>query len=429
MEVFNETPYPFSHSHSMFNPEHPFLTAYVKGTFDLSDGAPSRPFSEEDQEDFELEANFLDRHGNSLKKANDIVPFKPRGEWVIVGSAHAPGGTPVTSLEVSATVGTRQKRLAVFGDRKWVRDADGSVYLTDPEPFTELPIRAEYAHGGPGSKYNEHGIGFGPLGPTPGDSIAAANIMANGQGTVSWEKDEPHAGFGVLAPNLLPRRAMLGTYDNNWRLRRNPLPPEDFDPAFYNAAPPDQQIDGYLAGNEEIVLRNLHPTAAEFRTFLPGTRVRCFVHHRPQPDLPNDKEFAEIAVVLDTCFIDIPENKLSLLWRGTMSIEDFKHRHIEHVLVVEEPVGEPKPVEHYATRLAALLRDDSAEIAAREEAERQAELDAMDREGLQAIVDALKKVEGAEPLIEKVQKVRTLEEAQDLMAAEMKLLEASFPKS
>jgi hypothetical protein len=49
-----------------------------------------------------------------------------------------------------------------------------------------------------------------------------------------------------------------------------PLLPDDFDPRFYQAAPGDQQVPGYLSGGEEVELENLTPGGSlKFR--LPRT--------------------------------------------------------------------------------------------------------------------------------------------------------------
>lgn len=428
MRVFNETPFRVAHGHWMFEPEVHFMTVVIKATCTLTENGHCVPLPKDEQPGTEVQIDFLDRHGNAPKTPADVVPFKPRGEWLFLGSAFAPGGQPVSSLEVGVSFGRQSKKLAVYGARKWVRELDGSARLTEPEPFVEMPMRAEYAHGSPTSKYNEHGIGYGTLASDPGASIPVANILPLDQGAISWERDVPHSGFGMLAVNMEPRRSMLGTYDGVWRTRRRPLPPADFNPAYHNAAPADQQLDGYFVGDEEVVLYNLHPDRPVFRTRLPGAVVRCFIHHRDAPDLSDDRQFSEVHTVLDTCIVDVPANTLTLVWRGTLQIDDDAHHEIEDLLLVEEPVGERAPIEAYAEKMRELLKDDSAEIAAKEEEERQATLAEMDREGLKLILDTMER-NGAKPeLIEKMRGARTLEEAKDIVMADLKQVHAASPK-
>lgn len=415
MRVFSDTPYTVGHSESMYAPGKPFMAVIVKGTFALVEGGRCIALPRKEQPKLSKPINFLDEHGNSHKTPMDVSPFKLRAECLFIGSAHAPGGQPVHVLEAGFQVGAMRKSLAIYGNRRWVRHPDGSAHMTEPEAFTEMPVRAEYAHGGLTSKYNQHGIGFGPLGEEAGAFIPAANILPQGQAGVSWEHDVPPAGFGMLAPNLLPRRALLGTYDGVWRTRRRPLPPADFNPAFFNSAPEDQQFDGYLAGDEEIVLRNLHPETPEFRTWLPGTTVRCFVNRKMDPNAPEERVFAEVNTVLDTCIVDVPAGTVTLLWRGTVEIKDRRHERIEHLLVVEEPVGRPAAAETYAAALRDKLIDKRALAAKAAQEERDRRSAEIDREGIAMVLGALREGKAPPELIAEVEAQTSIEDAQKVM--------------
>lgn len=415
MRVFSDTPYTVGHSHSMYAPGKPFMAVIVKGTFALVEGRPCTALPRKQQSKLGKPTNFMDEHGNSHKTPMDVSPFKLQADCLFIGSAHAPGGKPVHMLEAGFQVGAMSKTLSIYGNRRWVRHPDGSAHMTEPEAFTEMPIRAEYAHGGLTSKYNQHGIGFGPLGEEAGAFIQAANILPRGQSGISWERDGVPAGFGMLAPNLLPRRAFLGTYDGMWRTRRRPLPPADFNPVFFNAAPEDQRIDGYLAGDEEIVLRNLHPDAPEFRTSLPGTRVRCFVNRQMDRNNPGERVFAEVNTVLDTCIVDVPEGTLTLIWRGTVEIQNRRHERIEHLLVVEEPVGRPVAPESYAAALQDKLIDKRALAAQAAREERGRRLAEIDREGIAVVLGALREGKAPPELIAEVAAQTTIEDAQKIM--------------
>ncbi len=56
------------------------------------------------------------------------------------------------------------------------------------------------------------------------------------------------------------RRRYGGTYDQAWEAERLPLLPLDFDPRYYQAAPEDQQSQGFLRGGEPVLLEGLHPS-------------------------------------------------------------------------------------------------------------------------------------------------------------------------
>ncbi|HAQ24498.1 MAG TPA: hypothetical protein DCQ80_00760 [Pseudomonas sp.] len=51
------------------------------------------------------------------------------------------------------------------------------------------------------------------------------------------------AGFGIRGRAWAPRLQTAGTYDRQWLDARWPLLPRDFDFAYWNGAPEDQQID------------------------------------------------------------------------------------------------------------------------------------------------------------------------------------------
>ena len=53
-------------------------------------------------------------------------------------------------------------------------------------------------------------------------------------------------------------------YGARWRKERSPYYAEDFDWTYFNAAPADQRLPGYLRGDEPLVFQNLHPTAQVF---------------------------------------------------------------------------------------------------------------------------------------------------------------------
>lgn len=71
-------------------------------------------------------------------------------------------------------------------------------------------------------------------------------------------EDYPTVGLGPVGRWWQPRASLAGTYDAEWKATRWPKLPLDFDFAYWNAAPKDQQID-YPQGGEDVVLIGLHP--------------------------------------------------------------------------------------------------------------------------------------------------------------------------
>jgi hypothetical protein len=67
-----------------------------------------------------------------------------------------------------------------------------------------------------------------------------ANLSA--QQMAQYDYEYAVAGFGALNKAWAPRLALAGTYDDAWLSQRHPYLPKDFDFAFWNGAPVDQQI-------------------------------------------------------------------------------------------------------------------------------------------------------------------------------------------
>ncbi len=412
MRILNTTPYRVAEKPAMYTPGKPFMTVIVKGTFELVAGGPVVALPKKKQAKIGKPRNFMDRHGNSPKTPTDIAPFKPRADCLFVGSAHAPGGEPVEVLDVAFSVGPMRKALSVHGDRQWVRQEDGGIHLSTPKPFVSLPIRAEYAHGGVDSRFNRHGIGFESLDMAPGSAVDVANIVAPGETATPFDQDVAHQGFGMLAPFLLPRRELLGTTDRKWLVRRKPLPPHDFDVGFFNAAPSDQQIEGYLQGDEAIVLENLHPELPVFRSQLPGTRIRMFIHRSADPNLRSEHEVAEVRTVLDTCVVDATAGTVTLVSRGTVEITSRDLDPIHQLLVVEEPLGAPRSAKDYAAMLHDLMVDNRQMAAEALAEERKQKVAAIEKQGLADALKALKDGGAPGELIAAVEREDTLQGAQ-----------------
>jgi hypothetical protein len=170
---------------------------------------------------------------------DEVIP-KPRGEALLLGSAHAPGGKPVTAMCVRLAVGQVDKRLRVVGERGWRQGSlPGLGQVSDPEPFTSMPIDWQRAYGGPGHPANPAGCGYTGLfaaartGCMPNIEYAGAPV--SGHATLMAP-----AGFGPLEREWAPRKGKLGTYDARWLAGEAPGFARDIDWTAFNLAPEDQ---------------------------------------------------------------------------------------------------------------------------------------------------------------------------------------------
>ncbi|MDC3959773.1 DUF2169 family type VI secretion system accessory protein [Polyangium jinanense] len=119
-------------------------------------------------------------------------------------------------------------------------------------------------------------------------------------------------GFGPVAPTSPARLSLLGKHAASWDARTwntKPLP-EDVDGAYFNLAPGDQQLAN-LAGDEPIVLVNLHPSYPRLETKLARVVPRVTVERMggaPQ----------EVRLRCDTLTFDTDRQLAMLVWRGVV---------------------------------------------------------------------------------------------------------------
>ncbi|MBV6320916.1 DUF2169 domain-containing protein [Duganella violaceipulchra] len=168
-------------------------------------------------------------------------------------------------------------------------------------------------------------------------AIAAPQIELPGAPLCAWKfwqalrgspndaaRDNPSAlqpaGFGIRPGSHPARRAFAGTVDQTF-LKGDDALPADFDFAFWNAAPPDQQTD-FLHGNETFELINLcapdTPGATLDRDGNTTLRLKlsgheCFVLVRQE-----DGTLFRQALALDTVLLEPEERLLTLVWRGIL---------------------------------------------------------------------------------------------------------------
>ncbi|MFT3717332.1 DUF2169 family type VI secretion system accessory protein [Pseudorhodoferax sp.] len=197
---------------------------------------------------------------SSLLRDTDFVLHKPTTDVLVSGHAYA-GAPRRTSTMVTMEVGPIAKRLRVWGDRHWERSAL-RWSASAPLPFERVPLLYERAFGGSAGAARADGIwSCDPRNPI-GRGFKAAELRREGDPLPNIEPEDGRqapAGLGAISRHWSPRVELAGTHNEAWRSKRFPLPPEDFDPRFYNAAPSDQQPRQHLIGGEPAYLENLTP--------------------------------------------------------------------------------------------------------------------------------------------------------------------------
>lgn len=352
MKTKNLTPFPLGTKVTSRRPPQPEMVLIVRAAYVLAPGKPlalpetpgigptllaQGPMTAETYRDGDEE-----RAGEVLYPG-DFADWKPRAEVMLRGTCHTPGGKPLAECPVRFQVGSWSKLLRVVGRRFWSDDGAGAV-MSDTAPFTKMPIGWANAFGGAGYALNPVGMGFA--------GRELPNVEHAGK-VIQKRKDDPGpAGFGPLNPAWPQRSAKLGKeYGPRWRKERSPWYAEDLDWSHFDAAPADQQIEGLLRGDEVVSFQNLHPDQPVFETRLPGLRIRAFVKDAR-------RRFREVAMGLDTLFVDLDAGRLYLTWRGLDPIETDDMKDVETVLVASEKLDDPRlPEKHYLGVLEAFEAD------------------------------------------------------------------------
>jgi uncharacterized protein YjbI with pentapeptide repeats len=271
---------------------------------------------------------------------------KLRGEVLVTGRCFTPGGVPRTGSSVRVEIGSVDKTLYVVGDRRW-----GTLGMSDPAPFTELPVSWRNAFGGEGYAENPLGKGFAPI-QVDGTSVHSLPNIEDPRHLVKASRDRPTAvGFEGYDLTWPQRASKAGTYDEAWLKHERPGFPRDFDPSYFNVAPVDQQIEGFFLGDERFVIENMHPDEPRLEGVLPGVAARCFI---AQKDV--DKEgLSEAMMRLDTVRFFPHRRRGILVFRGVFKIREDDAADVLQLVAACEAMGEPKSLEHYQTVLAQRL--------------------------------------------------------------------------
>lgn len=315
------------------------LTWIVKGTFDLKVNGIAAPAEEQKFPTGEEFYSGDEEKNGSPRYESDFAFFKPHADLLLVGACYSPNGRPVGRCPATFRVGDKSKTVGVLGNRRWEKRWL-SWQATEPDPFTRMELCYENSFGGEKLPANPVGKGFAEVSDDTGGKFRPLPNLEDPAHLIVGRGDRPApAGFGPLGRGWALRQSKVGTYKGAYRKTRWPWFPEDFDWTYFNAAPPDQQLEGYLRGDESLVFENLHPQHARYESKLPGLRIRCFVH-RLNEGSQSEMRFDEVELKLDTLWVDMEAEKLVLVWRGWTAVSSEDHEEIKHCFVMTEPLAQ-----------------------------------------------------------------------------------------
>ncbi len=297
--------------------------------FPLSEG---RPLLEQD-----LWTKLTEALGDNIL---DMGMPKPNGEVLLYANYYSPEGKPVTAARALLQCGAVKKELAVIGNRYW----RALIGPSEPEPFTMMPLRYEYAYGG--KKYEKNTVGKGMEAVDVfGEQRMPLPNIEHPDKLMTSESDRPvPAGFAALDIMWQQRQKRAGTYDEKWVQEFCPAYPLDLDWHHFNAAPEDQWVEDFWTGNESYSLYNMHPEQPLIQGSLPNFRGRSFV----VPKSSKQSQLTEIEQRLETIYF-FPEQDLGvLLWRGVIEVvEDDCFDLNALICVFEDSELPPLPIDHY----------------------------------------------------------------------------------
>lgn len=314
-----------------------WATVIVKATFQLVHGEIARAIAPESL----VPRDRAPGAGLSLVRACETAPHLLNAGVVLSGHACAPAGRAVPSMSVrlglSRDKPVLDKTLHVFGARA----------VTDPAsvaPFQKMPLVYERAFGGASVRDNPVGTGG------PGSTVLP-NIV---------DPKDPRrpAGFGPLSPEWAHRRGLL---------RGMATPPLDgsiwdvpagFDWGYFQAAPPDQQIDR-LHGDEWIVLDGMNAERPRVQSKLPQVTARAT---RRIPDGRGATTEEVVELKADTLVIDADSGTASLVWRGRFPVPGLDVVSKARVFVGLELPGRPIPWPATEPRSAAPMTLETQEV-------------------------------------------------------------------
>ncbi len=322
MQLVNATDMEAGYTLGMEPSAREHLVVVIKGTFDIP-ATDEEPRLADEQMPLVEADTFTGEPGRSAPVYEADYPLrKPQCDILLNGSAYAPGGQPTKKVRVGMKVGAVAKVFDVVGDRVW-QSRGMTVVASSPKPFTVMPISYDRAFGGTDDQHpdpKEHGaylpnpVGRGFHRQTAAEFIDGQplpNTEQPGKQVTSPKGKYRPMSFGTVGRGWEPRFRLAGTYDEAWFEEVFPFLPADFQDAYHQAAPDDQQAANVDPG-AMVALLNLTPEGrTTFR--LPGVDLPVLFFHKR-----GGRE--ERRARLDTVMIEPDARRFILTWRASVPL-------------------------------------------------------------------------------------------------------------
>jgi uncharacterized protein YjbI with pentapeptide repeats len=143
------------------------------------------------------------------------------------------------------------------------------------------------------------------------------------------------------------RRALAGTFDENYVRDHAPGLPDDHHPSVFNTAQPEQRTRGLWRGDERFLVDNMCRDKSRLEGSLPGLVTRTFVEQTTS----DGPRFIEVPLGIDTVWL-FPTAGLGLVVaHGSTTIADRDARDVTALVAACETLDATRPLEHYRAAL------------------------------------------------------------------------------
>ncbi|MDN5938199.1 MAG: DUF2169 domain-containing protein [Salinisphaera sp.] len=183
----------------------------------------------------------------------DEVFYRGGVDVMIFGSARAPGGQPISHMNLAIQVGEAfEYRLNITGDRVWQADGERLV-ASAPEPFTEMPLSLANAYGGK-DEWDKLQISF-PANPDgKGYAIDAQSAIGKPLPNIedprhlvaNWDDQPDPVGVGATTLVFGPRLQRGVVFDDETHEIAR------ITPRLYNSAFPDMVVPGPVCAGDRV---------------------------------------------------------------------------------------------------------------------------------------------------------------------------------
>ena len=328
--LINDTDFPAFGFDTELYDSREYYCVSVKASFELKNNSL---ILQEDQSPMVMNDEYLaDPASSGIITPSDISPYRQNTDILISGSARAPGGGAADQWLAEMKIGNIYKAIKITGHRQWQHRAIRGWELSEIIPVSNVRLLYENAYGGeiitaddkPRDAWLWNPVGRGFFGHSSPDKnenyiapqiLAKADVLSNNPTSNRLKT----VGFGAIPAHWSPRLERIGTTDKHWQEKVLPHLPSDFDLRFFNCAPDDQQVQGYLRGDEEVSLSGLFDETVTFK--LPNYKATALMvdHQDIVISFPMD---------LTAVHIDMDAALVSLVWSLTIPADEWSQASI-----------------------------------------------------------------------------------------------------